>query len=70
MHPIPFESSGRDDRAILPRAFVGTQAAYEHICAYGRAMGWAERPFDFVVEQWLASRPERTTRHLLSLPTR
>ena len=53
--------------ASLPRAFVGTQAAYEQICAYGTAMGWADRPFDFVVAQWLASRPERTRQELLAL---
>ena len=41
-----------------PRAFVGSHNAYEQICAYGFAMGWAERPFDFVVQQWLASRPQ------------
>ena len=41
---------------VLPRAFVGSQAAYEQICAYGRAMGWADKPFDFVVQQWLESR--------------
>lgn len=44
---------------VLPRAFVGSQAAYEQICAYGRAMGWSDKPFDFVVQQWLASRPRR-----------
>ena len=44
---------------VLPRAFVGSQAAYEQICAYGRAMGWADKPFDFVVQQWLESRPQR-----------
>ena len=43
---------------VLPRAFVGSQAAYEQICAYGRAMGWADKPFDFVVQQWLESRPQ------------
>lgn len=42
---------------VLPRAFVGSQAAYEQICAYGRAMGWSDKPFDFVVQQWLQSRP-------------
>ena len=42
---------------VCPRAFVGSQTAYEQICAYGFAMGWGERPFDFVVQQWLASRP-------------
>ena len=52
---------------VLPRAFVGTQAAYEQICAYGAAMGWSERPFDYVVQQWLASRPERTYRELMAL---
>lgn len=51
----------------LPRAFVGTQAAYEQICAYGAAMGWSDRPFDFVVMQWLASRPERCQRELMAL---
>ena len=45
---------------ILPRAFVGSQAAYEQICAYGQAMGWADKPFDFVVQQWLQSRPQRS----------
>ena len=29
---------------VLPRAFVGSQAAYEQICAYGRAMGWSDKP--------------------------
>jgi hypothetical protein len=43
---------------VLPRAFVGSQAAYEQICAYGRAMGWSDKPFDFVVQQWLESRPQ------------
>ena len=52
---------------FLPRAFVGTQAAYEQICAYGAAMGWSEKPFDFVVQQWLASRPERSYRELMAL---
>ena len=53
--------------AFLPRAFVGTQAAYEQICAYGTAMGWADKPFDFVVQQWLASRPERSRQELIAL---
>jgi len=44
--------------AFCPRAFVGSHNAYEQICAYGFAMGWAERPFDFVVQQWLTSRPQ------------
>ena len=52
---------------FLPRAFVGTQGAYEQICAYGAAMGWSERPFDFVVQQWLASQPERNYRNLMAL---
>ncbi|MGE0801569.1 MAG: hypothetical protein AB7G13_08320 [Lautropia sp.] len=52
----------------LPRAFVGTQGAYEHICAYGMAMGWADKPFDFVVQQWLASRSENSNHCLLTLP--
>lgn len=61
-----WESSGRLP-GCLPRAFVGTQAAYEQICAYGAAMGWSDKPFDFVVSQWLASRPERSYRTLMSL---
>ncbi len=51
---------------LLPRAFVGTQGAYEQICAWGRAMGWTEKPFDFVVEQWLASREDRSRDALLT----
>ncbi len=54
-------------QTFMPRAFVGTQGAYEQICAYGAAMGWADKPFDFVVQQWLASRPERCRRDLLAL---
>ena len=50
-----------------PRAFVGTQGAYQQICAYGVAMGWSDKPFDFVVQQWLASRPERNYRDLMAL---
>lgn len=69
---IPPESGRRWDSGgflpgCLPRAFVGTQAAYEQICAYGAAMGWSDKPFDFVVSQWLASRPERSYRTLMSL---
>ena len=52
---------------LLPRAFVGTQAAYEQICAYGTAMGWSDKPFDFVVQQWLASRPQRSRQELMAL---
>jgi hypothetical protein len=55
-------------QAVLPRAFVGTQMAYEQICAWGRAMGWDEKPFDFVVEQWLASRADRARNALLTMP--
>ncbi len=51
----------------LPRAFVGTQGAYEQICAYGVAMGWSDKPFDFVVQQWLASRPQRCRQQLMAL---
>ena len=40
---------------VLPRAFVGSQAAYEQICAYGRAMGWSDKPFDFVVDAVLVA---------------
>ncbi len=65
MQSLQFDGA---ERSVLPRAFVGTQAAYEQICAYGQAMGWSERPFDFVVQQWLASRPERAMRQLLQLP--
>lgn len=61
-----WENGGRLP-GCLPRAFVGTQAAYEQICAYGAAMGWSDKPFDFVVSQWLASRPERSYRTLMSL---
>lgn len=62
----PLETKPATTR-VLPRAFVGTQGAYEQICAYGAAMGWSDRPFDFVVQQWLASRPERTYRELMAL---
>jgi hypothetical protein len=59
-------SSGSKPLPPLPRAFVGSQSAYEQICAYGCAMGWSDKPFDFVVQQWLASRPQRCYRELLA----
>lgn len=60
-------SAQATEATFLPRAFVGTQAAYQQICAYGAAMGWSDKPFDFVVQQWLASRPERSYRELMAL---
>ena len=40
----------------LPRAFVGAATAFRQINAWGEAMGWSDRPFDFVLAQWLAGR--------------
>ncbi len=43
----------------LPRAFVGAATAFRQISAWGEAMGWSDRPFDFVLAQWLAERNPR-----------
>jgi hypothetical protein len=35
---------------------LGTADLYEQLYAYGQAMGWMEKPFEFVLKNWLASR--------------
>ncbi len=35
------------------RGFFAKPETYDQIYAYGREMGWMEKPFHFVVSRWL-----------------
>ena len=37
---------------VPARSFFCHRDEYERILAFGTAMGWDERPFDFVVQQY------------------
>lgn len=44
---IPNQSKG---------GFIGTPDEYASLWAFAEALGWMDRPFDFVLNSWLASR--------------
>ena len=51
-----------------PSAIVGSQFTFEQICAFGLAMGWADRPLSFVLKHWMAPRPPAAHEDYITLP--
>jgi hypothetical protein len=52
-HTIPVAAA---QQVNFDKGLVAKPETYDAIYAFAESLGWTEKPFSFVVDQWLASR--------------